>query len=401
MLGTIFNLSPYGKVNIKEIIHTGSMFNVYLAELFGNEICLKSPSLNANNEDLFRSNFHGVQTSFYVGSTSEFTDQFKTDISNDQYVELLGRLLIAEGEVIKWSNGAWNHSVLGQGLWDRLSNCYKHAFSEPLSTRTSDPESLTLRFAPVLILPSYSAIPLSSLSPDKKRELFPRMLPALWEALCEMHHGDLSEDNILVERNFKIIRLIDPGIAISSAITGDLYANMVSFFTTTAANYPLIPPFVDFGENVVEDYSDSLINHLKALLSKLKRTRGEACGVFKLAGRELTWSSDRTLCRVKRKRPISADILSLGIIYYRILTQKDLFKEWGLAPDKPAWQGQFGEVGGDNTVINQYERVIEQLSGKHLEEVLNGASLRQKERHLVNELINLRIRDKEDLLKLL
>jgi hypothetical protein len=60
------------------------------------------------------------------------------------------------------------------------------------------------------------AIPLSSVPHSSKRQLFPRMLPACWDALCVAHYGDLSESNLLISENFDRFHIIDPGVLLSS-----------------------------------------------------------------------------------------------------------------------------------------------------------------------------------------
>jgi serine/threonine-protein kinase RIO1 len=57
-------------------------------------------------------------------------------------------------------------------------------------------------------MPDYEAIPFSKLPVVSKRSLFPQMLPALWDALCSMPHGDLSESNILISQKQNIFHIM-------------------------------------------------------------------------------------------------------------------------------------------------------------------------------------------------
>lgn len=46
MIKEKFRLNPFGNCIIKQILNQGKMFNIYLAELCGQEVCLKTPVLH-------------------------------------------------------------------------------------------------------------------------------------------------------------------------------------------------------------------------------------------------------------------------------------------------------------------------------------------------------------------
>ena len=206
MNGKGFNLSPFGSGIIKETLHQGAMFDVYRASLNGNDVCLKTPAKPyvSTSTKLHQLRYTGVDTSIYHGEIGlKHYDKYGDDYLALKMVPVAEAhveancLLLAEAQIINWTNSAWNHEIIGFGTWDGLSNCHFHP-CERLKDDILAPGTHDVRFLPVLIMPFYDSIPFSLLKPKNKRELFPRILPSLWLALCKMYHGDISESNILI-----------------------------------------------------------------------------------------------------------------------------------------------------------------------------------------------------------
>ena len=115
--------------------------------------------------------------------------------------EILNRFLINEYQIINRLGNAWNHQPIGIGTWDGLSNCHDEKQNYTLRDITKSPPVVSLfRFAPVIVMPFYDAIPFTDLQQVQKKKFFPLILPSLWAALCQGVHGDLSESNILIDR---------------------------------------------------------------------------------------------------------------------------------------------------------------------------------------------------------
>lgn len=320
--------------------------------------------------------------------------------TNTKINESVFKILLLEGEIIRWTKGAWNHWIIGSGTWDGFSGCH---------SKEADYENLDLsgfstnRFLPIMLMPYHSAIPLSQLSRIEQRKLFPRILPSLWDALCVMHHGDLSQSNILMNTRKSIFHLIDPGVVLSSTAHDSLYANNQSLFTTNAANYPLIRPFQNMpkiANQEIKSVGHSLQENIKILVPSLAFDCLQCgdFGIYDLSSRTLSWTEYAVQVNLTTA-PHPADLLALGIIYYRILTGNELF----LKPDimeKPAWQGVYGEFVGDSNPMTAYKKIIDLLENGYINSQIDQYDFNRDEKVLVNSLLNLAIANKDELLKL-
>lgn len=362
------NINPFGRVTFIELLHSGVSFNVYKAKLHNQDVVLKTPlpKFTLNNF------YHACQSDgdsfpyYYEVSHGE------TSTSSENPLQIATAMLLAEAQVINWTAGAWNHSVIGMGSWDVLWDWKENS-------------SIDQRFLPVLITPFHRAIPISSLPYSLKRQLFPKMLSACWDALCIAHHGDLSESNLLISEKFDKFHIIDPGVSLSSTDSIELgnYVNTVCIFTTTAANYPIFPPFW----NLENEPPILNIYELLEYLSQYLNYSNEVVGFFS-SGRQIYPGS---LSRLQpRTRPSIPDLHALGIIYYRILTNQELFLGSTVLPEKPAWQ-----IQGYN-----YKECLNLLSPVYLEQQLSKAYITQEEKQLVSALLNLKVNTKEHLLSL-
>ncbi|BAY11808.1 hypothetical protein [Calothrix sp. NIES-2098] len=366
-----FNISPFGEGIVTEILHQGKTFNLYRANLCGKDVVLKTPSPHVTGEDIYAYNSYSTSEIFV---TSELGIDKVFDHPNDLLdpIKVATWILLVETQLINWTRGRWNHSIIGLGTWDGLSQI--HGNKEVYNTS----EPLDLRFLPVLIMPDYEATPFSKLPAYSKRLLFPQMLPALWDALCYMHHGDLSESNILISQKQNIFHIIDPGVVLASD-SGKLFGLQEQYiFTTTSANYPLLPPYLGDSKAV------GIVECLKYF------------------GREMKPSNRipaPSLSEVQQQsNPSMSDLLALGIIYYRILTGKEIFLGQDILPDKPAWLHSYMSPQFPQWEI--YHRVLDFLSNHYIDRELDKSTMSNSERKLVYALLNLEIHNKNDLLRL-
>lgn len=381
-----FNISPFGKVEVTEVLHEGQSFNVYRAQLYNQDVVLKTPSPNLTGHDFYNGEYSDDFTSRLFIGQIEHGINASVDKQDWQlnHVQLPTGILLAEAQVINWTAGAWNHHIIGMGTWDGLSNCH---FSK--DDWWYEEEPLHLRFYPVLIMPYYRAVPFASLPNSLKRKLFPKMLPALWDALCEVHHGDLSESNILISHNYDKFYIIDPGILLTSPVSGDRHTTNICVFTTTPANYPILPPFWDLQLEGGTFNSYGLVEYIKQLSNQVLSDNN-------LLFTQSSRIPDNSLSRLQPKnRPSLPDLLAIGIIYYRILTNQEIFLGRSILPEKPAWQYRFGIFSQE--LYETYNHLADSLSQKYIEKELNKFNITQAEKLLVSALLNLEINHKEHL----
>jgi serine/threonine protein kinase len=415
MIKENFRLNPFGNGIIKQTLNQGQMFNIYLAELCGQEVCLKTPVISPRKGYYCSEYFlHTGSETFYSGNTwNPNNDVDAIQITPSDELEISMGMLLLENQIIQWTQGAWNHSTLGQGMWDGFSlfqdqNHSKSQFEECKNHHH-------VRFLPVMIMPYHQAIQLADLPIVQQRRLLPRMLPALWSALCKMYHGDLSETNILIQKDYSHFHLIDPGIILVSMTSGannssDLQDDEFnSVFTTTPANYPLLPPFDNASLFDVQSLNDALT--LQDCLQILIRRNSffstpdlnsSAYGIFEMDARLITHLQQPPQ---RRSRPLPSDLLALGIIYYRMLTKEDLFLGREILPNYPAWQGDLPSAAyfprcQDGSIYVAYQRVANALAENYIARELDKHDLSYAERQLVTALLNLEIQDQDHLLEL-
>ena len=87
---------------------------------------------------------------------------------------------------------------------------------------------------------------LASLPRARRRELFPRILPALWEACGRARHGDLKPEHIVFIDEERRFALLDPG---AQVLLVERYEDQATIgfdairFVTTPNYYPVLPPY--------------------------------------------------------------------------------------------------------------------------------------------------------------
>ncbi len=434
-----FTLNPFGSGTIKQTLHQGHMFTLYLAELCGREVCLKTPVIFPRG-GFSQSEYycHRFSETFWGGHTwnpeLETIDGLRSSLTPEDRLQIAMGMLAIENQIVQSTEGAWNHSIIGQGVWDGLSGYPNQRYSSELPTEDeSNARLFCARFMPVLVMPYHRATRLGDLPKIEQRKLFPRMLPALWSALSHTYHGDLSETNILVQPDYTQFHLIDPGIMLASIGTcasntffGDDYFS--SILTTNAANYPLLPPFNNAVANNINNQSANALVNLQDYLRELSKKREHEFidmpaadyGIFNLDHPTPQWKyGERSCISLSRipwpsgeatkhqsspqTRPFPSDLLALGIIYYRILTNEDLFLGREILPDRPAWQGDLPSGlmdPQDGSIFETYRRVANTLSENYIARELDKHSLDPMENRLANALLNLQIRDRNHTLEL-
>jgi hypothetical protein len=367
-----FNLDPFGPGRVTDALHRGRTFHVYRATLGERTVALKTPAPGLSGDAFFIDGEHRhtsivVATDQGMGSLNGFQKRL------DPLTVATGALLM-EAHRIGLTAGAWNHEVLGLGTWDGMSPDWDRScgsYDEPLDSR----------FLPVLVMPYHDATPFSALPGSTKRTLFPRMMPALWDALCVLPHGDLSESNILLDRTRNGFHLIDPGVTLSSDLrdrvprTGYEY---LSIFTTNVANYPIVPPF----DRTPCWWAAGLANRLSG------STDGDATD---------WWNAESLAGQGPGRSPAACDLLAVGIIYSRILTGAEMFLGTSLLPT-PVWFRH--HVEGRQKEEPTEARLIEALSDGYLWATLEKAAATEAEKRLAHALLNLEILERDQLLRL-
>jgi hypothetical protein len=390
-----FTLSPFGRGASWELIHSGSLFDVYDAELEGRRVCVKTPAAAPRRVLGCRwSALYDTET-FISGETGPYALSGNAEEA-EALARVVANLLAVEAQVLRWAGPSWNHEPLGIGVWDGAAEW------GPKPTWHLD-----MRLA--LVLPRHDAAPLSTLAPEERRALVPRMLPVLWDALCRAYHGDLSETNLLVARDRSRFHLIDPGViaaaSFSSVKEGEYFgsARTSAVFTTTRASYPLLPPFEDarlFPDEAHEDAALDLAACLRAMLPH--SWDGPDLRIMRVDARATHASG----APAPRRRPFPSDLLALGLLYVRALTGETLFLEPAFGLDRAAWEGElpsFGRAGYSraNSVYDQFARALGRVEAGYIHDRLAALPLTAGQRRLAEALLNLRVRTRGELAGLL
>lgn len=238
-VGTELVVDPLGAVRVTACLHRGVLFDVYGGEHRGRAVALKTPALlrreRGEGEDrAFCSLVHSNETNVF-GAREDRTELVAADL------ELRARLLTVEAQRIRDTEGAWNHEVIALGVWDPSAGVLEGGPRDPLA----EPG----RHRPVMVMPLHPGVPLERFDARARRELLPRMLPALWDALGRAPHGDLSPRNLICDLEGQRFVLVDPGVVLSSSRErreGFGLDESLTLFTTNAEYYPLCCPSFDF-----------------------------------------------------------------------------------------------------------------------------------------------------------
>lgn len=304
LLGRELRVEPLGTVRVTAWLHRGALFDVLQAEHQGRAVCLKTPSLSpsARGEEVFASLTHSDETNVFITSAGGTAVIAAREA-------LLGQLLTLEAQRIRDTAGAWNHQVIALGVWD----------PEPERSHLGLDDLLReeARFRPVLVTPLHPGCTFGQLDRGLQRKLFPRMLPALWDALTAAPHGDLSPENLVCDLAGGRFVLIDPGVVMRSLRPrrGPGLDEEVTVTTTNAEHYPVLSPAFDL---------------------LLGQPTGE---IPTLGAIIMPWRPRR------EGQPAASDLQAAGILYHRLLTGRHPL--YGTLPGwevhQPLWVGSFSD----------------------------------------------------------
>lgn len=315
-------IDPIGEVIVRERVRVGALCVVYRGEHQGASIALKTARrAPIGRGSLCSSTFTGFETSLWGGETGLFDGPLERAV--------VDRLLAIEAEQIRHTNSRWNHSVYALGVWDPSVRSHRWG-----GGGEAEPAS---RSQLVLATPWWEGAPFAALAIGEQRALFPSMLPALWDALCASVHGDLSPSNVLIAADRARFALIDPCVSITSRRASDEdralgWVDSTTLFTTNAAHYPIVPPWVSdllARASSPEDRAPESLRECLDAYATVAAFRDAAVRASSVA---------------RRARPDCADLLALGLWYARVLGGEEAIGRLEI-PARPAWCGTCGEHG--------------------------------------------------------
>jgi hypothetical protein len=351
---------PPPKVRLTGLLRAGARYEVWAGELGDERVCVKVPAFDSSTPSLYSMN-HSL-----VAHSEAFSDGITQPFQPG--VEVLGDLLEIEAGIIAATGRAWNHRSLGVGR---------------VLAQHSGGGSDAREWSRALVLPRYDGFTLDTVEIGERASLFEHMLPALWTALCASPHGDLNEANLIIDPERSRFHLIDPGVRKTGWwaaertpwVLRDEVWNAV--FITTAANYPILYPVFGgddarraaissqhqdrdepdrddrdlFHQDLFLDLADA-----EQLIRVMAKAPGQsavttpAANLFALLESHATAFSFGYLgVQVSHRQPAAqpnpADLLALGIMYYRALTGAEAFLGPAALLDAPAWVGIHPEVG--------------------------------------------------------
>jgi hypothetical protein len=243
--------------------------------------------------------------SFLARQSIVFTRQFSSIARSGEPATPLSpeRLLQLEAERIHQSGAAWGHQVLWGGV-----------------VRGRAPYGL--------LLPWHEGRCLRELPREQWRRLLPQRLPWLWDALSAAPHGDLHEGNVIVSPSAELV-LIDPGALHFSfhEHSGDSVSECT--FTTNVEHYPILPPYY---------LPDLPLAQLDGLQAHFLQLREGLSGSVRLGALSFAGGPSPLLKpSAPRGEPAPADLVALGVLYYRALTGTHPLYDAQFT--QPAWMG--------------------------------------------------------------
>lgn len=276
----------------------------------------------------------------------------------------------------------------------------------------------------VLTMPWHEARRLCELSVAQQRRWLPRLLPELWDMLADHPHGDLSPTNLLLagepDQRLRPV-LIDPAGMFVQGLSFHLSwisSCLEIHLRTTTASYPVLPPFhtstlsLATGATLVEHLGDFMaslalsrlapavpvgVNVVMRAVSSVARSVAES---FELSMGGADPRGDQPIfgrvCVTRQSpgEPHPADLLALGILYYRSLTGREPF---GNDPGgRPAWVG----IGATDDRLEGVESLValarhEPARPRELHHEITTA-----EDQLARSLLSLQVPDRERLAEL-
>lgn len=334
-------VNPLGPGTVLERVHSGTIFEVFRVRVGDRDYAVKSPRRErpAPAKAWFPKSFSPKWFGAAVPSERPWdlpveagcwsASAFMRSVSGDpigfvrpaqctpdDWAWLGFALLGAESEHLRRTQGQWNHEVVALGLWDGGDRAYTDS-KQPSRTWSE-------RYRPALVMPWHDGDDLGALSREQQRALFPRMLPALWDALLVAPHGDLSPSNLRLLRDRHKFVLLDPGVHLRSPGKSPSPCSIdeLDMFVTNLQTYPVLPYGVD-----LMHVGDAL----SAFITGITTSR------FDALTRWFPKMSSYALGAPSLSVPRSSDWLAVGIMYFVILSGQHPFYRNGF--DAPAWAG--------------------------------------------------------------
>jgi hypothetical protein len=286
-------------------VHRGAIFRVYQATLDdGRVVALKVPADHgaSGGDALYGAFANLVFTRLFsvVGSVGRSAGALPAGAT------LHAKLLEHEAARIVQSQGSWNHAVIHAG---------------PTTWMHGDA-------VPSLVTPWLPGDALGALDVDVQCAMFPRMVPSLWDALAAAPHSDLHPGHLILAPARDRFALIDPGAAVyldQRRSSGD--GDVALVFATNVEHYPVLPPYYASTRLGVRPRA-----HFEAFLNSE--------GGFSMSigpDADTTIPTMSAVNSILGGAPRAADLLALGVMYYRMLTRRHPFYED--EESLPAWYG--------------------------------------------------------------
>ena len=381
---------PEPKVLLTERLRAGARYEIWAGALGDEQVCVKLPAVDSSAPSLYSMNHSLVVHSeaFSDGITQAFQPGG----------EVLGDLLEIEAGIIAAAGRAWNHRSLGVGR---------------VLAQRSDGESDPREWSRALVLPHHDGFTLDTVEVGQRARLFETMLPALWMALCASPHGDLNETNLIIDPDRSRFHVIDPGVrktgwwaaARTPWVLRDEVWNAV--FITTAANYPILYPV--FGGDdarhaaIASPFEEDLFLDTTSPRQRRPTLNTRPANLFGLLEDHAVACSWGYLGVQSRRaaQPTPADLLALGIMYYRALTGAEAFLGPTALLDAPAWIGIHPQAGRAGTVTpgpiaGTFERIRHALPG-WIESRVTDPGIPTAKQPLLRAMLTLEVGDIEQL----
>jgi hypothetical protein len=282
-------------------IATGALFEVYQAVLSdGRAVAIKIPAAQVDRgrtpmfgayAEIIFSRLHSVQGHVH-----------RATLANPCDTTIQARLLAAEATRITASHPWWNHDVVYSG-----------------------PAQLSRdKVVPALVTPWHNGHAFGALDRGTQREIFPKMIPALWRALAAAPHGDVHPGQFIVTAALDRFVLIDPGVELfvdERHATGDGHSELS--FLTNHEHYPVVPPY--YASTFAAAHRR---RHFRSFIGTSSGFEVPIGPHASAVGPVIPAVHDGSAPRV-------ADLLALGVVYYRVLTGQHPFYDGQYR--YPAW----------------------------------------------------------------
>jgi len=389
-----FALGVMVEAGARTRIHQGPLFEVHRLRSPRYDVCVKRVALQDDDRIATSLAAHwsdSNETNIFMGRG--MGGAWYRDAPRGPYYE---RLLRAEFAVIQRVAGQWNHPGARLTRWQPGTHLEVKAEG-------------VLEGDLCMVMPTCQGQSLSDYPRERQRKIFPSLLPALWRALTHHAHGDLSPEDVWMDRSEKFFRILDPGVCIRGhqwlrndhpdAVVGALDFRSV-LFTTNVEHYPVLRPA--YGDGALSCDADDGFDDLEAEVRGYLRAEP-----FSLVDELSLDSAQPTLfhfferIHAYRQRydgvpaplpnPCAPDVIAMGIMYFRILTGRrflDLYPvEW------PLWAGYWSDRGNRAHPFPDFADHLDVLT-----QALDAAThLSVAERRLCEDLIGLQVHSLQDL----